>query len=159
MKKLLTVLAITAIAMTSMFAKSAQVQLVNTIDETQVSYQLTYGADVLDGLTEYSIEVDPLTQDGETGDFLVKSTSNMNSDLGVEVVVTPDFFRTTLNDGADEFNSEIKPSVNTSTNLAIIAAGKHVGLLVNQFLLQWNGNADLPAGNYVSNVEIEYTIE
>jgi hypothetical protein len=160
MKKILTVLTITTIAMTSIFAKSAQVQLVNTIEETPVSYELAYAGDILaDGIDEYSILVAPLTENGETKDFTVKSTSNMNSDLGVEVVITPDSFRTTLNDGADNFNSEITPSVNTTVNLKTIAAGKHIALLVNQFNLSWNGNADLPAGDYVSNVKIEYTIK
>ena len=160
MKKLLTILTLSAIAMTSMFAKSAQVQLVNTIEETPLSYELAYAGDILaDGIEEYSILVAPLTEDGKTEDFTVKSTSNLNSNLGVKVVVSPDSFRTTLNDGADAFNSKITPKVNTVSSLETITAGQHIDYLVNQFNLSWSGNDSLPAGDYVSNVKIEYTIQ
>ncbi|NCD06626.1 MAG: hypothetical protein EOL97_10930 [Spirochaetia bacterium] len=160
MKKLLTILTITAIAMTSLLSKSAEVQLVTNIEETPVSYQLAYNNDVLaDGIEEYSILVAPLTQNGETKDFTIHATSNMNSNMAVKVAVSPDTFRTTLNDGADAFDSGIKPEVNTSSSIDTLLAGKHVSLLVNKFNLSWKGNADLPAGDYVSNVKIEYSIQ
>ncbi len=167
MKKLLTILTLSAIAMTSMFAmvaapsgKSAQVQLVTNIEETPVSYELAYNNDVLaDGIEEYSILVAPLTENGETKDFTIHATSNMNSDMAVKVEVSPDTFRTTLNGGADAFDSGIRPKVNTSSSIDTLLAGKHVSLLVNKFNLSWKGDADLPAGDYVSNVKIEYSIQ
>jgi len=160
MKKLLTIITIRAIALTSLVAKSAQVQLVNTIEETPVSYELAYAGDILaDGIEEYSILVAPLTEDGKTKDFTVHATSNQNSDMAIKVAVSPDSFRTTLNDGSEAFNSKITPSVNTSTQIDTLLAGKHVSLLVNQFNLSWSGDSDLPAGDYVSNVKIEYSIQ
>jgi ribosomal protein L12E/L44/L45/RPP1/RPP2 len=80
MKKLLTVLAITTIAMTSMFAKSAQVQLINTIDETELTYVLAYaGVTIEEATTEKLIKVSSLTADGKTKDITVTSNSNLNS--------------------------------------------------------------------------------
>ena len=160
MKKLLTILTLAAIAVTSMSAKSAQVQLNTSIEETPVSYELAYGSDVVaDGIEEYSILVSPLTEDGKTDFFTIKASSNMNKDLGVKVSVTPTSFQTTLNDGKDAFDSKITPRVNTTTNLSSISAGLHKNILVNQFNMTWSGNEELPAGNYVSNVKIEYTIK
>ena len=160
MKKLLTILTISAIALTSLVAKSAEVQLVNTIDETPVSYQLDYNGYILDdGIDKYAIEVAPLTEDGSTEDFSVHATSNMNSDMAISVFVSPESFKTTLNDGSEAFDSQITPSVNTSTKIDTLLAGKHDSLLVNRFNLSWDGNSELPAGDYVSNVRIEYSIQ
>jgi len=168
MKKLLTILSISAIAMTSMFAmyspshsgKSAEVQLKTSIKETPVSYQLAYNNEVLnDGVKDYSIFVAPLTENGSTKDFTINATSNMNKDLAVTVKVSPDTFKTTLNNGKNDFDSNIKPQVNTISSLDTLVAGKHISLLVNKFNLSWSGNSELPAGNYVSNVKIEYSIQ
>ena len=159
MKKLLTILTLSAIALTSVFAKSAEVQLVTAIDETPVSYELAYAGDILaDGLEEYSILVSPLTEDGKTQEFTVHATSNMNNDMSVSVDVKPESFITYLN-GDELFDSEITPKVNTNSQIDILEAGKHVNLLVNEFFLSWSGNEDLPAGDYESNVRIEYSIQ
>ena len=167
MKKLLTVLAITAIAMTQMFAmvqasgKSAQVQLVNTINETPLTYELAYdGSKINDATSEYKIAVSSLTADGKTKDFTVTSNSNLNSYKTVSVVVTPETFVTTIN-GSEKHDSNILPVVNTDkeTNVAIISAGKHLNYLVNTFFLSWSGDENITAGNYVSNVRINYTIQ
>ena len=160
MKKLLTILTLSAIALTSVFAKSAQVQLVTNIAETPVSYELAYAGDIIaDGIEEYNILVAPLTENGQTRDFTVHATSNMNSDMAVSVNVSPETFKTTLNDGRDNFDSKILPQVNTINKLDTLTAGKHVSLLVNKFNLSWSGNKELPAGDYESNVRIEYTIQ
>ncbi|NCD06942.1 MAG: hypothetical protein EOL97_12550 [Spirochaetia bacterium] len=160
MRKLLTILTISAIAMTSLLAKSAKVQLTSTIDETEVTYELSYINEVLvDGIKEYKIAVNPLTEDGKTDFFSVHATSNMNSDLAVSVKVFPDKFRTALNNGQNPYNSKITPKVTYDTEINTITAGKHTNYLVNKFYLSWKGDADLPAGDYVSDVKIKYTIK
>ncbi len=161
MKKLLTILALAAIVSTSIFAKSAQVQLNTSIEETEVSYQLAYGdVELEDGIETYDIDIDaPLTEDGKTDLFTVYASSNKNSDMSVSVKVSPESFKTTLNNGTESYDSEITPSVNTYTSLETIAAGLHSNLLVNEFNMSWSGNEELPAGDYVSNVKIEYTIK
>ncbi|MGD1819845.1 MAG: hypothetical protein ACPKOI_08215 [Pleomorphochaeta sp.] len=162
MKKLLTILAAAIIVSVPVFAgtgKSADVQLVTEIEETAVSYQLAYeGTVIADQTTDKDIAVAPITADGSTGNFTVIASSNLNNDLTVTVNVVPESFVTTLNGGTENFDSKITPKVNTDTKINILTAGKHVDLLVNKFNLSWKGNADLPAGDYVSNVKITYSI-
>ena len=162
MKKLLTILAAAIIVSVPVFAgtgKSADVQLVTKIAETAVSYELAYeGTVIADQTTDKDIAVAPITADGSTGNFTVIASSNLNNDLTVTVNVVPESFVTTLNGGTENFDSKITPKVNTDTKVNILTAGKHVNLLVNKFNLSWKGNADLPAGDYVSNVKITYSI-
>lgn len=169
MKKLLSILTLSVFTISSLFAvavvtpnngKSAQVQLTTTIDQTQVTYNLSYINEVLeDGITEYKIDVAPLTQDGKTDFFSVHATSNMNSDLAVSVKVFPDKFRTQLNNGKNPYNSQITPEVTYDTQISTLTAGKHTNYLVNKFYLSWKGDADLPAGDYVSDVKIKYSVK
>lgn len=159
MKKLLTILTISLISVTSIFAKSAQVQLETTVEETPVSYELAYKNDVLaDGIEEYSILVAPLTQDGKTEDFSITASSNMNTDLAVDVRVHAHSFQTTLNN-TTAYDSKIEPKVNTITSMSSLKAGNNTNVLVNKFNLSWEGNEDLPAGKYVSDVYIYYSIK
>ncbi len=165
MKKLLTILATALIVSAPLFAtvsfqgKTADVQLKTNIAETPVSYELAYDGDVIkDQTTNYEIGVLTLTKDGSTKDFTVIATSNLNDDLSVFVDVIPSTFQTTLNNGSDNYDSGIKPSVNTSKEVSTLTAGKHVDLLVNKFNLSWSGDEELPAGDYVSNVKIMYSI-
>lgn len=159
MKKLLTIITISLISVTSIFAKSAQVQLETTVEETPVSYELAYKNDVLaDGIEEYSILVAPLTQDGKTEDFTITASSNMNTDLAVDVRVHAHSFQTTLNN-TTAYDSKIEPKVNTITSMSSLKAGNNTNVLVNKFNLSWEGNEDLPAGKYVSDVYIYYSIK
>ncbi|MGD6731773.1 MAG: hypothetical protein ACPKMZ_11965 [Pleomorphochaeta sp.] len=147
--------------MTSIVAKSAQVQLTTVISESELTYELYYNnSEIADSTTEYVINIaDSLSTGGETEDFTVLASSNKNSDMSVSVKVSPESFKTTLNNGTEAFDSKIIPSVNTYTSLETIAAGLHSNLLVNEFNMSWSGNEELPAGDYVSNVKIEYTIK
>ena len=158
MKKLLTILALVAIAMTSMSAKSAQVQLNTSIEETEVSYNLYYNNNVINDGDTKQIDVAPLTENGSTDSFTIKASSNKNSDLTVKVSVSPETFKTTIN-GSTTLDSNILPQVNTEASLTTLTAGLHKDLTVNTFNLSWNGNEDLTAGDYTSNIKVEYTIK
>ncbi len=158
-KLLLTILTLSLISMTSIFAKSAQVQLETTVEETPVSYQLAYNNNVLaDGVEDYSILVAPLTENGKTEDFTITASSNMNNDLTVVVRVNAHSFQTTLNKNTP-YDSKIEPKVNTISSISSLKAGNNNNVLVNKFNLSWNGNEDLPAGKYVSDVYIYYSIK
>ena len=159
MKKILTILALVTIAITSISAKSAQVQLNTSVSSTPVSYELYYNNDkIADNTTEYGIEISrSLTEGGDTQDFTIKASSNLNNNLGVSVEIIPESFKTTLN-GSTEYNSNIIPSVNTSHSVSTLYAGINTDKLVNKFKLAWGGNQNLPAGDYVSNVTINYSI-
>ena len=157
MKKLLTIVALVAIAMTSMSAKSANVQLNTKIAETEVSYELSYNNTVISDGSTFKIDVAPLTEDGKTDFFAIKASSNKNSDLSVNVKVTPESFKTTIN-GSTELDSGIVPGVKTDVDVSTITAGLHKDLTVNTFYLGWKGNPELTAGDYTSNIKVEYSI-
>ncbi len=164
MKKLLTILTITLVTTASIFAmgpsrpyKSAEIQLNTTIDEYPVEYQLYYNNVAIEDGGYKEIEVNPLTEGDSTEDFTIRSNSNMNNDLQVEVTVEPTSFKTVLN-GDEVFDSEITPRVGWKRQINTITAGKHMDYLIYVFDLAWVGNENLPAGDYVSDVNIEYTI-
>ena len=158
MKKILTIVALVAIAMTSMSAKSANVQLNTKIAETEVSYELSYIDTVISDGSTFKIDVAPLTEDGKTDFFTIKASSNKNSDLAVKVKISPETFQTTIN-GSTKLDSKIQPKVNTVVDLSTITAGLHKDLTVNTFNLSWNGNPELTAGEYTSDIKVEYTIK
>ena len=160
MKKLLTILALVAITITSMSAKSANVQLNTEVDESPVAYELSYNNDKIeDGTEKYDIFVSrSLTEGGQTQDFTIYASSNMNKDLSVKVEIKPESFKTTLN-GSEVSDSRITPQVNTINKESSLKAGLNKNKLVNKFNLSWGGNKELPAGEYVSNVKINYTID
>lgn len=160
MKKLVTILAISTIALTSIFAKTANVQLITNIEELQPNYVMKYDGVELNDEETKQIKVAPITKDGQTKDFTMHVTSNLNSKKKITVRVEPDFFKTKQN-GSEEFNSRIKPNLkkNTQSCLSHVPAGKNDNLKVYSFYLNWKGNADLPAGDYTSNVKITYTVD
>ena len=82
----------------------------------------------------------------------------MNKDLDIVVRVHAHSFKTTLNN-TTSYDSKIEPKVNTITSLNSLKAGNNKNVLVNQFNLSWIGNEDLPAGKYVSDVYIYYSIK
>ncbi|MGD1815415.1 MAG: hypothetical protein ACPKNR_00145 [Pleomorphochaeta sp.] len=160
MKKVLTILTISLIALAPIFAKTSKTQLITEIEETPVEYTLAYNNDTtIDNSTDYKITVQSLTNGGSTQDFTLKASSNMNKDLGVSVKINTENFKTTLNNKSQVYDSNIRPEVNTISTLSTLKAGLNKDVLVNKFKLIWGGNQELPAGVYVSNVTIEYTIQ
>lgn len=157
MKKILTILVLASIAITSMSAKSAQVQLNTTIDEVQPDYALYY-ADALVNDNDI-INVDPITEDGVTDVFSIKASSNMNSKLPVVVTIAADVFRTTLNNGTEDVATTVTPEPTIITNTEYLPAGLQSNYLVYSFTLGWTGDDSLPAGDYTSDITINYTIE
>lgn len=160
MKKLITFLFISVIALSSICAKSAVVNLDTTIEEVGVSYDLYYNdSNIADGTTDFAIDIlSPLNEGGNTNPFRLIATSNMNNDLSINVDVTPQSFKTTINDGSEVYDSNITPEVENLLQMSILSAGKNDNETVYVFVLSWTGKDDLVAGDYVSNVNIEYTI-
>ena len=160
MKKLLTVFALSTIFICSAFTKSATIQLNTSIEGFSVQYFLYYNSNLLeDGSSVNEIEISqPLTQNGTTNPFTIQATSNMNYDLSIDVGVYPLSFKTTQNNESTTYDSNIIPSVSTLYNLETIPAGYFEDQVVYAFVLSWNGDSSLPAGSYVSEVNIEYTI-
>ncbi len=160
MKKLLTILTLCTLVITSVFAKSALVNLVTNVEEVEVSYDLYYNdSNIADGTTDFAINIlSPLNEGGNTNPFRLVATSNMNKDLAINVDVTPHSFKTTINEGSEVVDSAITPEVNVLLPMSILPAGKNDNETVYVFVLSWTGKDNLVAGDYVSNVDIEYTI-
>ncbi|MDC7242392.1 MAG: hypothetical protein PQJ44_00015 [Sphaerochaetaceae bacterium] len=160
MKKNIILILLTLTISVSIFAKDSEVNLNSSIEETNVTYSLVYNNDTIeDGTTDYDIYIyEPLTRSGNTNWFLVYATSNMNSDLPLEVNINPGSFKTELNDGAEVYDSEIVPTVFIPLKISYLPAGKIDNAIVSAFVLYWEGDSSLPAGDYVSNVNIEYSI-
>ncbi len=160
MKRTITLLITLILTTTSIFAASANINLKNTIEETSVVYKLFYNNDMIDN-EEKSYEINilqPLTEGGNTNPFLIYASSNMNKDLSINVNVVPDSFKTTINNKSKIINSNITPTVFSPLTYDTLSAGKHENEIVYVFILSWDGNKDLVAGDYVSNVNIEYSI-
>ena len=108
MKKLLTILALTVITMTSIFANSTQVQLKTDVPELLASFVLKYdGKEITGDKNEFVMEK-KLSEAGQTQDFIINVSSNYNKDKIVDVAITPGDFILQRNNQS----SNIKPTVN-----------------------------------------------
>lgn len=167
MKKTIAIALIALASVTALFAgdkkplqdTSSIVKVNAAVAKTDYNAKLYYGEESeaigdTKELNEFSI----LTND-QTGKFSIKITGNENKSRNMSVVVTPEFFKTTVDN--KDVTTTIKPVVNgLAVNGAyVIKAGLHKGDTLASFNLSWTGDADLAAGDYVSNVGISYTIE
>ncbi len=160
MKKLFIIFIILIGVSLSLSAKNKDINLNTSIAETNVTYNLYYANDTIeDGTTNYEIYTyGSLNRNGNTNYFRIHASSNMNKGLSVDLNVKPSSFKTTLNNENDIYDSDITPIVYTPYMLKTLPAGKNKNTLVSAFILYWQGKSDLPAGRYVSNVIIEYSI-
>jgi len=143
MKKTIILLTI-LFSLCSIYAKDIDIKLKNSVSETDISYQLYYNdGRVISGNTN-EIVVQPLTSNGQTEDFYINATYNKNKGARINV----------------ETSSQIIPNVNYyNSNKTKLDAGRHIDKTVFKFYLNWEGNSNLAAGSYISNVAINYTIE
>lgn len=157
MKKLLTILALTVISMTALFANTTKVQLKTDVPEVKASFVLKYNNNAITGETNEFVMDKKLSERGQTKDFIINVTSNYNNNQNVQVAITPGDFILQRN-GA---SSNIKPTVNWIHKVeTFIPAGVQNDFLISKFNLTWDGTskaAELDAGTYVSDVQIVYT--
>ncbi|NCD07735.1 MAG: hypothetical protein EOL97_16625 [Spirochaetia bacterium] len=163
MKKTFLLISILIIASTVCFAKEANVYLSSKIKETELSYNLYRKIESQYTLIEngdvYQVnDINPLTTNTMITDFTIRVNSNLNEDKNVSVTITPSTFKTTLN-GDQAFDSGVKPIINTIIDKKIVYAGLNSDKEVYRFNIFIGGKPNLPAGIYVSNVDVEYIIE
>ena len=161
MKKILTILFISVVALAPLLADAAQVEIVTDVSETSPVYVLKYNGSEISGTTDnpYQIKIDrDLTDEGQTGDFEVYLVeSNSTSPLSVDISVITGEFTTTLN--GTEVSSGITPQINTvNSKVTTISAGINSNLLLYKFNLKWTGKSGLVAGTYTSDVTINYSV-
>ena len=157
MKKLLTILAVATISMTSFFANSTQIQLKTNVPEVIASFVLQYNGNTITGENNEIATNQLLSTAGQTKDFTINSSSNYNIEKIVVVSITPDAFILQRNNKSSEITPEVNWIHNTVTR---IPAGVQNNFLISKFNLKWDGSSkatSLDAGTYVSNVKIEYT--
>lgn len=182
MKKLSIVFLFACIVTTSIFASSEDARLTinGAITERFLTTAVSYynsETSVWDDLSvytdtnSYAIQAsNALTQAGHTNDFRITYSSNKEVSTLLTVNVTPSsFYRSS---GTVENDSiHLTPSVlsregmsfsNTDgvyTGSTTLSEGNHTDEVATQFYLAWNGNPNLPSGDYESNIEISYTTE
>lgn len=180
MKKLLAILVLATLTITATFASSENrnVRINGSVSKTEYTFSLNYDgndlndADTIAGNFDLSIE-------SVTKAFTVRRTAgNLNKDLGLKVSITSGPFKGKFNN-KNNYSTGIIPKLNVlstsktsfkSIDLAIdktsgildyiIPAGSNSiadDLLIFQLII--SGNADVPAGSYVSTIVIDYTYE
>ncbi|MGH4037273.1 MAG: hypothetical protein ACRQFF_05440 [Sphaerochaeta sp.] len=180
MKKLLTVLAISAIAITSTFAVVANTTstsnrniIINgAVAQNDFTFDLVNEDSSVDGLDYIYNEgaaID-LTTTTDTSEFLIqRSSGNENTDSYLKVKIAPSQFEGTVN--GKNYETEIVPAVkwvkyeNASTqsnygSILIPYGYKEKTETVAGFTLQIVGNVEIPAASdYSSTITVEYEFD
>lgn len=156
MKKIITSLLV-LLTLSTLSAKTADVEINITVPEIPVVYELFYNGINIDQTTDYEIAAPSLEQGHTTELFEIIASGNLQNSLPVTVTVTPAEFKSIL-DGA-QHNSGITPAENTLTQSNTFPAGKHTNLVLYSFTLSWVGDTEVAAGEYTSDVNIGYTVE
>lgn len=163
MKKIFLLISIIIISSNICFAKEANVNISSNINETALSYNLYRKIDsqytLIDDGEVYKVDnLNSLNTNTMITDFTIRVNSNLNENKNVSVKITPSTFKTTLN-GDQEFDSGLKPIINTIIDRKTVYAGLNVDKEVYRFNIFISGRPNLPAGVYVSIVGVEYIIE
>ena len=136
-------------------------------EETAVWDDLSTYTDV----NSYAIQAsNSLTQAGHTNDFRITYSSNKEVSTLMTVNVTPSsFYRS--NGTVENDSIHLTPYVISREGMhfsnkngvfigsTTLTEGNHFDDVATQFYLAWNGNANLPSGDYVSDIKISYTAE
>ena len=175
MKKLLTILAIAAIAMTSTFAAvtsfdgSAEkapemnVTLKSSLAQTNYDLSLLYGDNDFTTDGEYTIDGLDLTAKGKTAEFNVMiSKGNLNKTITFVTEITEKPFVGKV-DGEDHETNNNLSVINTkgenqTSYSSKIKAGPQESQSVATFLFNWDADTKLPAGDYVTTNTISISV-
>ena len=167
MKKILTILAIAAIAITSTFAAdatSASVTLNSTISETPYVLSLLYGTENFTTSSQKTVDNIDLTTAGTSKNITVKLDSgNLNNDITYVTTVTELPFTGTV-------NGETYTTANTLTVNAVsddshktsystlVEAGPNASQSVAEFYFSWTADTALPAGSFSTTNTISISV-
>jgi len=159
MNKKFYILIIIVLSMNSLFANKKEVKLITTITPTDIEYGLYYQTtEIVNKTKNFEIQTTPLTENGKTDSFYIVATSNLNSDKALKIKINPGEFKK-VNAKQATSNTKIRPiAIFVFTN-NILHAGQHNNEKIAEFYLKWNGDSNLAAGEYLSNVKINYSIK
>ncbi len=159
MNKKFYIIIMIILSMNALFANKKEVKLITTITPTDIKYGLYYQTTEIENKTKkFEIRTTPLTENGKTDSFYIVATSNLNSDKALKIKINPGEFKKVKAKQAVS-NTKIRPvAIFVFTN-NILKAGTHNNEKIAEFYLKWNGNPKLAAGEYLSNVKINYSIK
>lgn len=180
MKKFITLFVTLIIVATSLFATETSLTIKGSVVERYLTTALSYNTtgstwlDISDYSSDNPYEIEAsneLTESGETNDFRITYSSNKTNDVDLTVTIIPSAFYLESGSLANDA-TDLIPTVNTVSGITYtatnestysgtttITAGNHTNDIASQFNLQWAGQANLAAGDYVSNISITYTAE
>lgn len=163
MRRILVMVIFTIVSITSLFSRENNVSLNTSIDEAPLEYELYRKLDnnltlIEDGSVYIIDNLNDLSTNTMITDFTIRVNSNLNSSKSVNVNITPGTFKTFLND-TQVYDSKIKPIINTIINRKVVNPGLNVNKEVYRFNIFVCGRKNLPAGKYICNVNVEYSIE
>ena len=175
MKKLITILAIAAIALTSTFASvtsfdgSAEkapemnVTLKSSLAQTNYDLSLIYGDYDFTTAGEHTIDGLDLTAKGKTAEFNVMiSNGNLNNTITFVTAITEKPFVGTV-DGVDYTTNNNLSVVNAkgenqTSYSSKIKAGPQASQSVAAFYFNWDADTSLPAGDYETTNTISISV-
>jgi hypothetical protein len=175
MKKLMTILTIAAIAVTSIFASvtsfdgstakapEMNVTLKSSVLPTNYSLSLLYGTNDFTNAGEQTIDGLDLTKKGSTEEFNVMiSNGNLNKTITFVTVITEKPFVGTVDGSDHETNNNLRvlnsDGENQTSYSSKIKAGPQDSQSVATFLFNWDADTELPAGEYVSTNTINISV-
>ena len=177
MKKLITILAIAAITLTSTFAVTTSfdgsaekapemnVTLKSTLDPTPYVLSIIYGmTDFTEAQTTTLTGLD-LTKASSTNLFNIMITEgNLNSSITFQTVITTGPFIGEVDGNANYEAANIVSILGSNFKehatsfSSTIPAGPQVSQSIASFAFAWTENASLPAGDYVSTNKINVSV-
>ncbi len=167
MKKILTILAIATIAITSTFAAVAgagSVTLNSTLSETPYVLSLLYGSENFTSSALKTVDNIDLTAAGTSEHITVKlDAGNLNNDVTYTTTVTELPFTGTVN--GETYTTANTLTVNAASDdshktsyTALVEAGPNASQSVAEFYFSWTADTALPAGSFSTTNTISISV-
>jgi hypothetical protein len=164
MKKILTILAIAAIAITSTFATTGNITLNSTLTEKSYDLSLFYGTENFTSTGLKSVDNLDLTSEGSTSAISVKlSNGNLNDSVTYVTEITENPFTGTV-DGVNYITNNnltvrnFADSENKTSFTAVVDAGPNDEQDIAVFDFHWDADTSLPAGSYSTTNTISISV-
>jgi hypothetical protein len=161
-KRIITIALIAVIAMTATFADTShKVSVQGNVAEVAANLKLTYNGSEINGDTDIYSDAQTKTKynlklNGNTQKFELKFWEcNYNTTKTFTCTVTPAPFKGMV-DGK-EVEANVVTLDNEVSNLTV-KAGPQKDVVLKSFNLKWDGDSNIAAGDYVSDVTITYGI-
>lgn len=157
MKKIIFLFIAFSCVLTNIYASSIDITVLETFSPTNISYILFENNNLKQHTS--SSKSNTLNENGITNSFSIKAFCNLNSDKSIIVNIIPGSFKAIENTQGISRTTKITPEVIYTHKECILKAGLNENTSVLDFYLKWNGDKEIPSGEYESNVLILYSIK